>query len=75
MFVLQHACACPWKYFDGNLSQRICDKFRPVFIIEFLPPPPWRGGIKGFKDGEGNQREKKEKKRKFGEVTFGNTIS
>ena len=41
-------------------------------------PPPGGGGkkIKGFGDGEGNQRGKKEKKEKLGEnITFGCTKS
>ena len=49
--------------------------FPGLYIIEF-PPPPWGGEIKGFGNGEENQRGKKEKKRKFGEnKTFGSTKS
>ena len=47
-----------------------------LYIVEF-PPSPWGGGeIKGSGDGEGNQRGKKEQKRKFGEkITFDSTKS
>ena len=40
-----------------------------------LSPPPLEGGkMKGFRDGEGNQRGKQEKKRKFGDnLTFNKT--
>ena len=48
-----------------------------LYMIEFPPLPrplPTGGKIKGFGDGEENQRRKKEKKRKFGEnITFDST--
>ena len=46
-----------------------------LYILEFSPPR-WGGGIKGSGDGEGNQRGKKEKKRKLKEnITFDSTKS
>ena len=58
----------------SHLSQA---HFQARILLSF--PPPWWGGvgkIKGSGDGEGNQRGKKEKKRKFGEnITFDSTKS
>ena len=52
------------------------DSWAGLYIIEFSPPPGGGGKIKGSGDGEGNQRGKKEKKRKFGEnITFDSTKS
>ena len=34
-----------------------------MYIIEFPPPPPCGEEVKGFGDGEDNQRGKKEKKK------------
>ena len=81
--IAQNACVYTFvldsiiEYFvfsDTNYFSLWILEYRPV--DNWVSPPPWGRGIRRFGDGEGTQREKKERKKKLGEnIIFGNIKS